>query len=232
MTAVCTCTCTCRYAVTIMGRSETTAVAAAAQLACHPEQHAPHCGLACDVSEAESVRDAFSTALSTVERQTPLVLVNSAGVAIDSLLARTTDAHIDAQCRTNLYGAMHTSRAVLRHMMRARNGCIVNIGSVVAQSGAPGQSVYAATKAGLEGFSRSLARELGPLNIRVNVVAPGFIETDMTADLSEARVTAVLSRVPLGRLGRVDDVADAVMFLIRAGYVTGSVLTMDGGLSC
>jgi NAD(P)-dependent dehydrogenase (short-subunit alcohol dehydrogenase family) len=117
-------------------------------------------------------------------------------------------------------------------MLRRNTGCIVNVGSVVAQNGAAGQSIYAATKAGLEGFTQSLAREVGPKGVRVNVVAPGFTRTAMTADLPAARVDEVLSMIPLQRFADPEDIADAVMYLTRAKYVTGTVLTVDGGLSC
>lgn len=170
--------------------------------------------------------------LSKVPKKSDLILVNCAGVSVDGILARARDEDIAMQCAVNLIGPMHTCRAVLRHMLPRRSGCIVNVGSVVARSGSVGQSVYAGTKAGLEGFSRSLARELGPANIRVNVVAPGFVHTDMTAELSADRVDDISSRIPLkGRMGDPSDVADAVLYLTRAAYVTGTVLTVDGGLT-
>jgi 3-oxoacyl-[acyl-carrier protein] reductase len=160
------------------------------------------------------------------------ILVNNAGVTRDNLLARMKDEEWDEIQATNLKAVFLLSRAVLRGMMKARAGRIVNITSVVGFTGNPGQTNYAAAKAGMVGFTKSLAREVGSRNITVNCVAPGFIETDMTRSLAEEQVKKLVENVPLGRLGRVDDVAQAVLFLAspQAAYVTGSTLHVNGGM--
>jgi 3-oxoacyl-[acyl-carrier protein] reductase len=162
----------------------------------------------------------------------PSILVNNAGATRDNLLARMKDDEWDDVHATNLKSVFVLSRAVLRGMMKARNGRIVNIASVVGFTGNPGQSNYAAAKAGMVGFSKSLAREVGSRNITVNCVAPGFIETDMTRGLPEDQAKKMLENVPLGRLGRVEDIAQAVLFLCSpvAGYITGSTLHVNGGM--
>ncbi|HET9579751.1 MAG TPA: 3-oxoacyl-ACP reductase FabG [Usitatibacter sp.] len=160
------------------------------------------------------------------------ILVNNAGVTRDNLLARMKDEEWDEIQATNLKSVFVLSRAVLRGMMKARAGRIVNITSVVGFTGNPGQTNYAAAKAGMVGFSKSLAREVGSRNITVNCVAPGFIETDMTRALAEDQVKRLVENVPLGRLGRVEDVAQAVLFLCspQAAYITGSTLHVNGGM--
>lgn len=160
------------------------------------------------------------------------ILVNNAGITRDNLLARMKDEEWDEIQATNLRSVFVLSRAVLRGMMKARAGRIVNISSVVGFMGNPGQANYCAAKAGLVGFSKSLAREVGSRNITVNCVAPGFIETDMTRALSEEQAERLVSGVPLGRLGKVEDVAGAVTFLCspQAAYITGSTLHVNGGL--
>ncbi|MEO7744574.1 MAG: 3-oxoacyl-ACP reductase FabG [Usitatibacter sp.] len=160
------------------------------------------------------------------------ILVNNAGVTRDNLLARMKDEEWDEILATNLKAVFVLSRAVLRGMMKARAGRIVNIASVVGFTGNPGQSNYAAAKAGMVGFSKSLAREVGSRSITVNCVAPGFIETDMTRALSEDQTKKLLENVPLGRLGKVDDVAQAVLFLCSpaAAYVSGATLHVNGGM--
>jgi 3-oxoacyl-[acyl-carrier protein] reductase len=160
------------------------------------------------------------------------ILVNNAGVTRDNLLARMKDEEWDEIQSTNLKSVFVLSRAVLRGMMKARTGRIVNITSVVGFTGNPGQANYAAAKAGIAGFSKSLAREVGSRNITVNCVAPGFIETDMTRALAEEQVKKLVENVPLGRLGRVEDVAQAVVFLCSpsAAYITGSTLHVNGGM--
>jgi 3-oxoacyl-[acyl-carrier protein] reductase len=160
------------------------------------------------------------------------ILVNNAGVTRDNLLARMKDEEWDEIQATNLRAVFVLSRAVLRGMMKARTGRIVNVSSVVGFTGNAGQANYAAAKAGMVGFSKSLAREVGSRNITVNCVAPGFIETDMTRALAAEQVKKLVENVPLGRLGRVEDIAQAVLFLCsrEAGYVTGSTLHVNGGM--
>ena len=160
------------------------------------------------------------------------VLVNNAGITRDNLAMRMKDDDWDSVLDTNLKGAFRMSRAVMRTMMKQRYGRIVNITSVVGASGNPGQANYAAAKAGVAGMTRALARELGSRNITVNCVAPGFIETDMTAGLSQDQQKALLGQIPLGHLGKPADVAHAVAFLAspEAAYVTGQELHVNGGM--
>jgi len=160
------------------------------------------------------------------------ILVNNAGITRDNLLARMKDEEWDEIQATNLKSVFAMSRAVLRGMMKARAGRIVNVTSVVGFTGNAGQANYAAAKAGIVGFSKSLAREVGSRNITVNCVAPGFIETDMTRSLSEEQARKLVENVPLGRLGRVEDVAQAVLYLCSPGasYVTGATLHVNGGM--
>jgi len=161
-----------------------------------------------------------------------LVLVNNAAVVRDNLALRMKDSEWDEVIETNLRAVFRLSRAVLRGMMKARWGRIINITSVVGAAGNAGQANYAAAKAGVAGMTRALAREVGSRNITVNCVAPGFVDTDMTRALSEEQRAALLSQIPLGRLGAVEDVAAAVAYLAspQAGYVTGSVLHVNGGM--
>jgi 3-oxoacyl-[acyl-carrier protein] reductase len=160
------------------------------------------------------------------------ILVNNAGITRDNLLARMKDEEWDDIQSVNLKPVFVLSRAVLRAMMKARHGRIVNVTSVVGFTGNPGQANYAAAKAGMVGFSKSLAREVGSRSITVNCVAPGFIETDMTRALQEEQVKKLIENVPLGRLGRVEDVAQAVLFLCSpaAAYITGATLHVNGGM--
>ena len=160
------------------------------------------------------------------------ILVNNAAVTRDNLALRMKDADWDEVMETNLKPVFRLARAVMRGMMKARWGRIINITSVVGASGNPGQANYAAAKAGVVGMSKSLARELGSRNITVNCVAPGFIDTDLTRALSEEQKGALLAQIPLGRLGRPEDVAAAVAYLASpaAGYITGAVLHVNGGM--
>ncbi len=161
-------------------------------------------------------------------------LVNNAGVNLDQLLPMTSEAEIDRTLTLNLKSVMFLTRVVSRMMLQQGGGAIVNISSVLGLRGFKGVSVYSAAKAGLDGFTRGLARELGGRGVRVNSVAPGFIETDMTHDMPEGQRAQVIRRTPLGRLGRPEDVAGVVRFLLTpaAGFITGQCLTVDGGLTC
>jgi 3-oxoacyl-[acyl-carrier protein] reductase len=182
------------------------------------------------------VRDSAQCAALVDKVQTEFgpvsILVNNAGVTRDNLLARMKDEEWDEIQATNLKPVFVLSRAVLRGMMKARSGRIVNVSSVVGFTGNAGQANYAAAKAGMVGFSKSLAREVGSRNITVNCVAPGFIETDMTRALAPEQVKKLVENVPLGRLGRVEDIAQAVLFLCSpaAGYITGATLHVNGGM--
>ena len=160
------------------------------------------------------------------------ILVNNAGVTRDNLLLRMKEDEWDDILDTNLKSVYRLSKAVLRGMMKARAGRIINIGSVVGATGNAGQANYAAAKAGMIGFSKSLAREIGSRNITVNCVAPGFIDTDMTRSLNDDQRKALLGQIPLGRLGEAADVAAAVVFLASpgAGYITGATLHVNGGM--
>ena len=187
-------------------------------------------GVLCDVTDPLQVEAAFAqveSALGAVE-----VLVANAGITRDTLVLRMSDEDWDQVIATNLTGAFRVARRAARPMIRARFGRIVFISSVVGQLGSAGQVNYAASKSGLVGMARSLARELGSRGVTANVVAPGFIETDMTSELGEDLVKKYAEQIPLGRLGSVDDVAAAVEFLSSdaAGYITGALLPVDGGL--
>lgn len=187
-------------------------------------------GIALDVRDSQAI----DQAISEIEKQhgAVLVLVNNAGITRDNLLLRMTGDDWSDIVAVHLNAVFHLSKRVLRGMTKARFGRIINISSVVAQMGNGGQANYAAAKAGVEGFSRSLAREMGSRNITVNSVAPGFIATDMTDELNEEQRQRLLSQVAINRLGTPQDIADAVSFLAseRASYITGTVLPVNGGL--
>lgn len=188
-------------------------------------------GVACDVGKMPQVETAVAAAEKALG---PIaVLVNNAGITRDNLLLRMSDTDWDEVLEANLKGAFNTTRSVLKGMMKRRAGRIINISSVIGLSGNKGQANYAASKAGLIGFTKSVAKEYGSRNILVNAIAPGFIETDMTGALPEEARAAMLGGISLGRFGRPEDVAGAVLFLASelAGYITGQVLVIDGGLA-
>jgi len=180
-----------------------------------------------DTAQSDEVVAAIQKELGDIA-----ILVNNAAVTRDNLALRMKDADWDEVMETDLKSVFRLSRAVMRGMMKARWGRIINITSVVGASGNPGQANYAAAKAGVVGMAKSLARELGSRNITVNCVAPGFIDTDMTRALAEEQKNALLAQIPLGRLGQPEDVAAAVAYLASpaAGYVTGAVLHVNGGM--
>jgi NAD(P)-dependent dehydrogenase (short-subunit alcohol dehydrogenase family) len=187
-------------------------------------------GVACDVTSTEQVDAAFTAV--EAELGPVQVIVSNAGIADDALLMRMSEDSFERVVDANLTGAYRVAKRATPAMLRARSGRMIFISSVVAFVGAPGQANYAASKAGLVGLARAIARELGSRSITANVIAPGFIETDMTAAMTEARRTEVLSGVPLQRYGTVDEIAGAALFLASdaAAYVTGTVLAVDGGI--
>ena len=210
--------------VAIVGREAERARAVAAELG---ERTA---GVGCDVAQGKQVEAAVAAAEAALGPIT--LLVNNAGLTRDNILLRLTDEDWDTVLDANLKGAFHTTRAVIKGMMKRRTGRIVNVSSIVGLTGNKGQSNYAASKAGLIGFTKSIAKEYASRGILANCIAPGFIETDMTSGLPEAAKATLLEGIALGRLGRPEDVAGAVLFLASdlAGYITGQVLVVDGGL--
>ena len=187
-------------------------------------------GAVLDVTDQTAVDEVLS---AINEAKGPLsVLVNNAGITRDNLLMRMKDEEWDAIMDTNLKSVFRLSKAVLRAMTKARKGRIISISSVVGAAGNPGQTNYAAAKAGVMGFTRALAREVGARNITVNAVAPGFIDTDMTRSLTDEQRDAIIKQVPAGRLGSPEDIANAVVFLAsdRASYITGVTLHVNGGM--
>ncbi|MET0266081.1 MAG: 3-oxoacyl-ACP reductase FabG [Duganella sp.] len=180
-----------------------------------------------DAANCSAVIDEITKSVGAVA-----ILVNNAGITQDQLAMRMKDEEWDSVIATNLTSVGRLSRAVLRGMMKAKAGRIINITSVVASSGNPGQINYAAAKAGVEGMTRALAREIGSRNITVNSVAPGFIDTDMTKALGDEQHSALLTQIPLGRLGKPEDIAAAVAFLAspQAAYITGTTLHVNGGM--
>jgi len=177
---------------------------------------------------------AIEALVAEIEKEfgAPGILVNNAGITRDNLALRMKETEWDAVIDTDLKSVFRLSRAVLRGMMKARSGRIINITSVVGSSGNPGQINYAAAKAGIAGMARALAQEIASRNITVNCVAPGFIDTDMTRALNEQQRESILSRIPLARLGKAEDIAAAVVFLAspQAGYITGATLHVNGGM--
>jgi 3-oxoacyl-[acyl-carrier protein] reductase len=187
-------------------------------------------GIRLDVADGAAVE----AALADIESRfgAIAILVNNAGITRDNLLLRMKDDEWDAVMATNLKPAFRLAKGVLRGMMKARHGRIIQIGSVVGTSGNPGQANYSAAKAALIGFTKSLAQEVGSRNITINCVAPGFVDTDMTKALPEAQRAKLLEKIPLGRLGSPEDIAHAVVFLAsaQAGYITGATLHVNGGM--
>ncbi len=215
------------HGATVIGTATTPAGADAISARLAPQGGA---GRVLDVADAASVEalvDAVSGEFGAIS-----ILVNNAGITRDNLLMRMKDEDWQAILDTNLSSVYRTSKAAMRAMMKARRGRIVNIASVIGVTGNAGQANYAAAKAGIIGFSKSLAREIGSRGVTVNVVAPGFIETDMTRDLPEAAKEAMLGQIALGRLGSPQDIADAVLFLASpaAAYITGETLHVNGGM--
>jgi 3-oxoacyl-[acyl-carrier protein] reductase len=211
--------------VAVLGRDGTRAEAAAVTL---PGEG--HLGLACDVADpgqAQATVSAVEEALGGVG-----ILVNNAGITRDNILLRLKDEDWNEVIDTNLKGAFNMTRAVTRGMMKQRQGVILNVSSVVGLMGNAGQTNYAASKSGLFGLTKSVARELASRGVRCNAIAPGYIETDMTAELDEKQSAALRERIPLGRLGAPEDVASVVRFLAgpSAGYITGQIITVDGGM--
>jgi len=187
-------------------------------------------GMVLDVADSDSVTNCVKQIID--EYGAPDILVNNAGITRDNLLMMMKDEQWDDIINTNLSSVYRMSKAVLRPMMKKRNGRIINISSVVGATGNPGQTNYAAAKAGLLGFTKSLAREIGSRNITVNTVAPGFIDTDMTRELAEEQRDALTGQIPLGRLGAAEEVAAAVVFLASpaAAYITGETIHVNGGM--
>jgi 3-oxoacyl-[acyl-carrier protein] reductase len=181
-----------------------------------------------DVSQPESIEAAYAE----IEERfgAVAVLVANAGITRDTLLMRMSDDDIDTVLQTNLAGSIRLARRAMKGMIRAKSGKVIFVGSVVWALGSAGQVNYAAAKAGLVGAARSLAREVGSRGICVNVIAPGFVETDMTAELDEGQRSAILGGIPLGRYAQPAEIADVVSFLASASYITGAVIPVDGGL--
>jgi 3-oxoacyl-[acyl-carrier protein] reductase len=208
-----------------------TSEAGAADIATDLQQfNAKNTGLVLNVADTAQT----DAVLAQIEKDIGAIsiLVNNAGITRDNIAMRLKDEDFDDVIATNLRGVFRLSRGVMRAMMKARTGRIINITSVIAQMGNAGQANYAAAKAGVEGMSRALAKELGSRNITVNCVAPGFIETDMTAALGEEAMSSLVSQIPLNRMGQAQDIANAVAFLASpdAAYITGHVLAVNGGM--
>uniref|UniRef100_UPI001E1B53A7 3-oxoacyl-[acyl-carrier-protein] reductase n=1 Tax=Jaculus jaculus TaxID=51337 RepID=UPI001E1B53A7 len=207
------------YRLAIVARDLEVAKAAAGELG------GSHLAFSCDIAKEQEVHHTFAE----IEKHLGQVnfLVNAAGINRDSLLVRTKMEDMLSQLQTNLVGSMLTCKVAVRTMLQRQGGSIVNIGSIIGLKGNSGQCVYSASKGGLVGFSRALAKEVARKKIRVNVVAPGFVHTDMTKNLNEEQLK---KNIPLGRFGDPTEVAHAVVFLLESPYVTGHVLVVDGGL--
>lgn len=208
----------------------TTEQGAAAIQSSFDDQGLQGLGLTLDVTDVDAIASVMKQIKDTLGA--PSILVNNAGITRDNLLMMMKDEQWDDIINTNLSSVFRMSKAVLRPMMKKRNGRIINISSVVGATGNAGQTNYAAAKAGLLGFTKSLAREIGSRKITVNTVAPGFIDTDMTRELPEEQREALARQIPLGRLGSVEEVAAAVVFLASpaAAYITGETIHVNGGM--
>lgn len=215
--------------ITVVGTATTKAGADKITLA-FEETGIRGCGLMLDVTSQESIESVFNTIKEKYGM--PTILVNNAAVTHDNLLLRMKDEEWEDVINTNLNSIYRVTKACLRDMLKARWGRIINIGSVVGSSGNPGQTNYCAAKAGLLGFTKSLAQEVGSRDITVNAISPGFIETDMTKALPEEQRNALLQHIPMQRAGQADDIAAAVVFLAskNAGYITGQTLHINGGM--
>uniref|UniRef100_A0A6B2LFG9 Ketoreductase domain-containing protein n=1 Tax=Arcella intermedia TaxID=1963864 RepID=A0A6B2LFG9_9EUKA len=191
--------------------------------------HGHHSAYMCDVADAAQVEET----VRRIEAEMGPVgtLINCAGIARDSLLVYQKEEDMKAVMATNVFGTINMSKCVSKSMIRQRRGNIVNIGSVVGLSGDVGQSAYSASKAALVGLTRSWAKELGPKGIRVNLIAPGYIDTDMIQNISETKKSNLLKQIPLGRLGTVEDVREAVQLVLGTHYLTGQIIVLDGGLT-
>ncbi|MFO1289363.1 MAG: 3-oxoacyl-ACP reductase FabG [Nitrosomonas sp.] len=194
------------------------------------EISAPGMGVVMNVNDVDQIGKAFE--MTNKQFGDISILVNNAGITRDNLLVRMKDEEWDEVMATNLKSVFHLARIALRAMMKARSGRIINISSVVGATGNPGQANYAASKAGMIGFTKSLAREVGSRNVTINCVAPGFIDTDMTSSLTTEQRLNLLKQIPLGRLGQSADIAAAVVFLASpaASYITGTTLHVNGGM--
>ena len=190
----------------------------------------PGTGMTVDVADDESVENLLGEI--NLKFGTPAVLVNNAGITRDNLLMRMKVDEWHSVIDTNLNSMFRVTKLCLKGMTKARWGRIINVSSVVSASGNPGQTNYAASKAGIEGFTRSLAKEIGSRGITVNAVAPGFIDTDMTSSLAEAQVESLLNKIPLGRLGKPEEIASLIGFLVSqdANYITGETIHVNGGM--
>jgi 3-oxoacyl-[acyl-carrier protein] reductase len=211
--------------VAVVGRDGARAAEAAATLAGDG-----HRGYGCDVARSDDVAATVSAVESDLG---PIdILVNNAGITRDNILLRMKDSEFDEVIATNLKGAFNFTRAVSRGMMKRRGGAILNVSSVVGLTGNAGQANYAASKAGLLGLTKSVAKELASRGVRCNAIAPGFVRTDMTAELTEAQVEGLRRLIPMGDLAEPEDIAGAARFLVGPGarYITGQVLAVDGGM--
>jgi len=214
--------------VVITGRDQAKTEAAAAKLA---QENTGACqGYKSDVSKSADVDALFEAVMASHKKVD--ILINNAGITRDNLVMRMSEAEFDEVIATNLKGAFLCCKAATRPMLKAKGGVMINITSIVGLSGNPGQANYAAAKAGMVGLTKSLAKELSSRSIRVNAVAPGFIRTAMTDELSEEVKTSMISQIPLGRFGEAEDIASACLYLAADSgrYVTGQVLRVDGGM--